>query len=47
MDLTLSITTSPDNPYADEIDAEGYILYHYQGDDPQRYDNVTVRQGRH
>ena len=44
MDLALSITTSPDNPYADEIDAEGYILYHYQGDDPQRYDNVAVRK---
>jgi putative restriction endonuclease len=43
MDLALSITTSADNPYSDEVDAEGFIVYHYQGTDPYRYDNVAVR----
>ena len=44
MDMALSITTSPDNPYADEVDGDGFIVYHYQGTDPHRYDNVAVRQ---
>ena len=44
MDMALSITTSPDNPYADEVDGDGFIVYHYQGTDPLRYDNVAVRQ---
>jgi putative restriction endonuclease len=44
MDIALSITTSAKNPYADEIDVDGYIVYHYQGDNPQRYDNVAVRR---
>jgi putative restriction endonuclease len=44
MDLALTITTSPTNPYADEVDVDGFIIYHYQGTDPQRYDNVAVRQ---
>jgi putative restriction endonuclease len=43
MDAALSITTSPKNPYNDEVDSEGFIVYHYQGEDPQRYDNVGVR----
>lgn len=44
MDLALSITTSPKNPYRDEVGDDGFILYHYQGDDPQRYDNRAVRE---
>ncbi len=44
MDLALSLTTSPDNPYADEVDGDGFIVYHYQGSDPLRYDNVAVRE---
>jgi putative restriction endonuclease len=44
MDLALSITTSTKNPYDDEVGDDGFIVYHYQGDDPQRYDNVAVRQ---
>jgi putative restriction endonuclease len=43
MDLALSITTSPTNPYADEVDVDGFIIYHYQGSDPDRYDNVALR----
>ncbi len=44
MDLALSITTSTKNPYDDEVGDDGFIVYHYQGDDPQRYDNVAVRR---
>jgi putative restriction endonuclease len=43
MDLALTIATSPNNPYADEVDTDGFIIYHYQGSDPQRYDNVALR----
>lgn len=43
MRLALAITTSPKNPYADEVGADGFVLYHYQGDDPLRYDNVALR----
>lgn len=39
----LSITTSPTNPYGDRMDNEDIILYHYQGEDPVRYDNVWLR----
>ena len=39
----LSITTSPNNPYGDRMDNEDVILYHYQGNDPMRYDNVWLR----
>jgi len=39
----LSITTSPDNPYGDRMDDEDVILYHYQGEDPNRFDNVWLR----
>lgn len=44
MELALSITTSPDNPYSDEVADDGFVLYHYQGTDPDRYDNVALRQ---
>lgn len=44
MDLALSITTSYRNPYDDAVGDDGFIIYHYQGTDPQRYDNVAVRQ---
>ena len=43
MRYALSITTSPDNPYRDEVRDDGFIAYHYQGDDPMRYDNEAVR----
>jgi putative restriction endonuclease len=43
MRMALSITTSPDNPYRDEVGDDGFIIYHYQGDDPRRYDNASVR----
>ncbi|HTK17075.1 MAG TPA: HNH endonuclease [Acidimicrobiia bacterium] len=44
MDLALSITTSTKNPYDDEVGDDGFIIYHYQGEDPRRYDNVAVRR---
>lgn len=39
----LSITTSPTNPYGDRMDNKDVILYHYQGEDPNRYDNAWLR----
>jgi putative restriction endonuclease len=43
MRLPLSIRTSADNPYGDELGADGFLKYRYQGDDPNRHDNVWLR----
>jgi putative restriction endonuclease len=40
-ELPLSITTSPDSPYADAFSAAGYLLYKYRANHP---DNVGLRQ---
>lgn len=42
MDLALVITTSFRDPYGDVVSDEGFIEYHYQGNDPRRYDNLAV-----
>ncbi|MCK6546260.1 HNH endonuclease [Myxococcota bacterium] len=47
-DAPLSIVTAPPKPgrsapYEDALDADGVLTYHYQGDDPDRYDNRYLR----
>jgi putative restriction endonuclease len=44
LDLPLSITTSPDSPYADELDAGDFLHYRYRGTNPQHRDNVGLRK---
>lgn len=39
----LSITTSPDNPYADDFGDDAFIAYHYFGEDPNHSDNRKLR----
>lgn len=43
MRLPLSIRTSVGNPYGDELGADGFLRYRYQGEDPNRHDNVWLR----
>jgi putative restriction endonuclease len=40
----LSITTSPESPYADAFSPDGYLLYKYRGTNPNHPDNVGLRQ---
>lgn len=47
----LTIVTSPPKPgqpapYEDGLSAEGLLEYHYQGNDPDRYDNEWLRTAR-
>ncbi len=47
MRLPLSIRTSAENPYGDELGPDGFLRYRYQGDDPQRHDNRWLRACMH
>jgi putative restriction endonuclease len=47
MRLPLSIRTSIDNPYGDELGPDGFLQYRYQGQDPNRHDNVWLRTCMH
>lgn len=42
MELPLSITTAPDGPYDDGVDAQGSLMYRYRGQDPNHRDNVGL-----
>lgn len=44
MRLPLSIRTSAANPYGDELGPDGFLRYRYQGEDPNRHDNVWLRE---
>lgn len=44
LDVPLSIRTSPDGPYDDDFDDEGFLLYRYRGTDPQHPDNRGLRR---
>jgi putative restriction endonuclease len=44
MRLPLSIRTSAANPYGDELGPDGFLRYRYQGEDPNRHDNVWLRR---
>ena len=43
MQLPLSITTSPNGPYNDEMGADKLLRYKYRGSDPYHRDNVGLR----
>ncbi|MDD5092367.1 MAG: HNH endonuclease [Candidatus Wallbacteria bacterium] len=44
MELPLTITTSPNNPYSDDFDGGSLLRYSYFGTDPLHPDNVGLRK---
>lgn len=44
LDLPLSITTSPNSPYDDDIEDGGLLRYRYRGTDPDHVDNRGLRE---
>jgi putative restriction endonuclease len=47
LDLPISISTSPRNPYGDVIGDDGLLLYRYQGSASRSYDNDLLRRAMH
>jgi putative restriction endonuclease len=43
-EMPLTILTSPQDPYGDEIDADGTLHYRYMGNDPMHPVNVGLRK---
>lgn len=46
-EIPLTITTSPNSPYADSFADEHRLLYRYRGTDPRHRDNVGLREAMH
>jgi putative restriction endonuclease len=44
LDVPISITTSPKNPYGDTIGRDGLLSYRYQGSETRSYDNDGLRR---
>jgi putative restriction endonuclease len=44
LEIPISITTSPSNPYGDSINADGLLQYRYQGSPQRSYDNVGLQR---
>lgn len=44
LDLPISITTTPKGPYNDYFGKDNFLIYHYQGADPNYRDNVGLRK---
>src|SRR5512135_3664705 len=44
LDLPISITTTPNSPYADYLGNDNFLIYHYRGTDPNHHDNVGLRK---
>lgn len=44
LDVPISITTSPKNPYGDSIGDDGLLSYRYQGSAARSYDNDGLRR---
>jgi putative restriction endonuclease len=44
LDLPISITTSPKDPYGDQATDDGLLHYRYFGDDPNHPDNAGLRE---
>ena len=42
--IPISFTTFVNGPYPDRIEDDGFVSYHYQGNDPDSPDNVGLRQ---
>ena len=47
LDVPISITTSPRNPYGDTIAEDGLLSYRYQGSAARSYDNDGLRRVMH
>ena len=47
LDVPISITTSPKNPYGDSIGDDGLLSYRYQGSAARSYDNDGLRRAMH
>ncbi len=43
LELPLSITTTTNSPYSDELSDDGFLRYSYRGTDPYHHDNVGLR----
>lgn len=43
MSLPLSITTTPNSPYKDDMSPENFLQYRYRGNNPAFWDNVGLR----
>ncbi|MDX1610379.1 MAG: HNH endonuclease [Halofilum sp. (in: g-proteobacteria)] len=46
-EIPLTITTSPNSPYADSFADAHRLLYRYRGTDPRHRDNVGLRKAMH
>lgn len=46
-EIPLTITTSPNSPYADSFADAHRLLYRYRGTDPRHRDNVGLREAMH
>jgi putative restriction endonuclease len=44
LDLPISITTSPKDPYSDKPGSDGLLYYRYQGEDPDNHFNRGLRR---
>jgi putative restriction endonuclease len=44
LDLPISISTSPKNPYGDTMGDDGLLRYRYQGSSARSYDNAQLRR---
>jgi putative restriction endonuclease len=47
LDIPISITTSPRNPYGDSIGDDGLLSYRYQASASRSYDNDGLRRAMH
>lgn len=47
LDIPISITTSPSNPYGDSTGDDGLLSYRYQGSPARSYDNDGLRRAMH
>lgn len=43
-EIPISITSSPDGPYSDQLSNDGNFIYKYRGNDPNHYENVGLRK---
>jgi putative restriction endonuclease len=44
LDLPISISSSPSNPYNDAFGENGLLSYRYRGTDPNHYENIGLRR---
>lgn len=47
LDVPISITTSPKDPYGDKLHDDGFLHYRYFGVDPSHPDNTGLRRAMH